>query len=680
MKMDNYKYEKISTGIYGLDKLLFGGIQLQPEKIDSTFSIVICGGNGMNKALFGVQLLQGITKSLKLQKKTGLGDPYIISKSKNRSNLEDLFLDYIISKCINKIKEDVIESNENWLNNNFTNRFFNIKEKDEFSINYKTIDRYIGMGIVVYNSRINALVMASPYKFNDSTSEEEILIIAERKAFQNIKFSDKLGDDLDKQLFPIEMIGKDEDCELLKNKRIPCILIEGRDDFSDVKKCNPPQVQIEIVDNKDNIGDLKYKPDIVFSLRYKDVGNSEYLINQLKVSKSAIQTTALGWHQYKKRDYGIEVYPSLHLLMQRKRYMPMGVLMSDYSILDETYQQFLDYSYAHEDKTFLNIEASKRYLEEKLEIYRVDREKRKWNCFKDLYESYQQDECIGNIMEDIFINPNQSGRCTAIIGAPNTYKRYLVTGGTFSACFRQEHTLDILLEKDESIIRKRMDCPAMKNVFNIFDDCTKEVSEACQKCKGCKIYSCYQCYGYIHFKSIRMGYISPDEFIYYLLLQLRLSKGKKKIKHIIIDDLEMIDYSFPLLKQDDLFLTALISICKENGIDLFILICNKDACKTQELRALSDNVICIERKDKDIKIYIERYYGYNDPSHIFGGKIKISDMQKLFYCEKEKKDMQKFGFSKNLIDPIYVDNMDNFWVKNDTNKIVKALLNKKNEK
>ncbi len=42
----------------------------------------------------------------------------------------------------------------------------------------------------------------------------------------------------------------------------------------------------------------------------EDYDNVEsYMYHQLRIAKSNFQTVVLGWHQYKKRDFGIEVSP-----------------------------------------------------------------------------------------------------------------------------------------------------------------------------------------------------------------------------------------------------------------------------------------------------------------------------------------------------------------------------------
>ena len=55
-----------------------------------------------------------------------------------------------------------------------------------------------------------------------------------------------------------------------------------------------------------------------------------------------------------------------------------------------------------------------------------------------------------------------------------------------------------------------------------------------------------------------MGCISADELLYYLEEQLEIyfDKQGSKIKRIIFDDLQKVDFCFPLLKNNDLFFAA----------------------------------------------------------------------------------------------------------------------------
>lgn len=62
-----YNNQKIPTNIWGLDRLLFGGIQLQSfdgNNITRPLVIMIEGEPGSSRALFAMQLLHGLCQSL----------------------------------------------------------------------------------------------------------------------------------------------------------------------------------------------------------------------------------------------------------------------------------------------------------------------------------------------------------------------------------------------------------------------------------------------------------------------------------------------------------------------------------------------------------------------------------------------------------------------------------------
>ena len=127
--------------------------------------------------------------------------------------------------------------------------------------------------------------------------------------------------------------------------------------------------------------------------------------------------------------------------------------------------------------------------------------------------------------------------------------------------------------------------------------------------------------------------------------------------------MQVIDYCFPLLKQDTLFLPALIDECRNRGIALYFL-CDKHAKLVQSLRTLADNVICTQRTPNGgLKIYVERYAGYNTRhSKIFAGQI--SQMEDLFECYEKGSHENKrtfFNLDSDKIKEESVYCMDNFW-------------------
>lgn len=693
-----YNHEKISTDILGLDKLLFGGLLLQEQKVEKEqedksplieqkeLIIKITGKNGTSRALLAMQLLHGITKNmrklaLKNETESGvlLSDPIFLSDSK-KENLEDMVLDTLISKCVNSIIEDNLSEKHKWNDCKFCSTIFKLNDCDvvKRDINYAKMDLLLSEEVIVYNNRTNALHFVLPQGKDDENNCNDISnLIAPRisnKIIEYCKIDNKNNlDYLADEFFPIQIINPLSNIKQISSEEyIPCLVLDlvGSDwnckdnhflkDIEEMRKKS--LVTIFVLDEDQNSKDCE--PDLILELRaYEDEVN-DYVRHELCIRKSVLQTTALGWHRYKKRDYGIEIYPSVHVLLQRRRHMPKALLRGYSDVLTDTYQQFID---NNPDKD--NYEA---YLNGKTDLH--------WNRLKTIYRTLQEEQNICKLLKSILLEPRQNNdemdsQVTVIIGEPNSYKRYLSLGGTFSASCRQEHTLNLLFDQEYYTMRKRLICPtwafkANKNKINC-----EALSPHCDRCqKKCRLPYCQMCYKFIHFWDLRMGYISADEFFYYLLRQIRLfpknCDKKGGIKRIVIDDIQKIDYCFPLLKEDPLFLPALIAICKEWGIDLCIL-CDKSASLVRNLRSLADNVICMERlDDKDSRIYIERSFGYNAPSHIFGGKIE--NIANLFICNK-----RTYSLHENSVKPISVPNMNHFWVNNDTNKIITLLKNER---
>lgn len=716
-----YNHEKISTGILGMDKLLFGGIILQEQKITKKnpqensilqkeniekdnnkkveikeLVITITGKSGTSRALLAMQLLHGITKNIRMlalknDDDTGieLSAPIFCSDSNDKNNLEDMVLDTLISKCVNSIIEDNIKEKNKWNGCNFCSTFFKLDEKEiaKKNIKYAEMDLLLSEEVIVYNNRTNALHFVLPQGKDDENNCNDI------SNFIAPRISDEIKDycDLNKKcylghladdFFPIEIIKFDKEYinKKLSDTYIPCLVL----DLDDASKLNVSEIkqlrkrslvtilvlnekQQSITDELDikKEADMRNEPDIMLEVRSYEDEKNDYLRHELCIRKSVLQTTALGWHRYKKRDYGIEIYPSVHVLLQRRRHMPKALLRGYSDVLTDTYQQFID-----------NNPDKANY-----ENYSAEKDKLHWNRLRTIYSTLQEEQNICKLLKSILIEPKletdeMSSQVTAIIGDPNSYKRYLSLGGTFSTCCHQEHTLNILLDQEYYTMRKRLVCPTWAFKANKNKIKCEGKSSDCDGCQNkCRLPSCQICYKYIHFWDLRMGYISADEFFYYLLRQIRLfpkSKDKRTggIKRIVIDDIQRIDYSFPLLKEDALFLPALIAICKDWGIDLYIL-CDKSASLVKNLRSLADNVICMERlSNNDSRIYIERSFGYNAPSHIFGGKIE--NIENLFTCNQKV-----YSLHDTSVKPLLVPNMNHFWVCNDTNKILAQLNNKK---
>lgn len=677
-----YKNQKISTGIWGLNRLLFGGVQLQSFEEDQfirPLTIVIEGESGSSRALFAMQLLHGLCKSLYNIKDTynkgyTLLTPIYFSPSKWTNNLQDMLLDTLISKCINQITQEHIIDKQKWTGNEFCQAIFQLENsKDVVGLNPLMADLYLTEGALNYNNRTNALHYSAPYDPENPNciNNETQNFITQRKHnhiedyvedFKHITLHNSCNF-LKKDFFEITTINQYDKFPDYQNGLYPCVVIDGIDYSKITSKLTQTLekalIVIHVVEQGKN---LEYIPDLVINMRCHEDPDSKYMTYQLRICKSTLQATALGWHQYKKRDEGIEIYPSTHVLLQRRRHMPKSLSRGCMDAFTDTYQQFIDKK-GYQKQIFSHT------------IYEKYKKNACSNNLKKNFQIYHHDISACQVLQDILMNNNEtSSYITTIIGSSNTYKRLLSLGSTFSAACKQQQSLYILLDQEPETMQKRIVCPTWSsNATSITPHCIEKGSsqDVCQDCKKCKLYRCESCYKNIHFWDLRMGNIKPDEFFYYLIRQISTlrKQNNSNLKRIIIDDIQKIEYSFPLLKKDPLFLTTLISICKDYKIELLIL-CDKNASLVNELRSLSENVICTERIKKESRIYIERYAGYNSPSHIFG--CRIQKIENLFLCETCDSQID-FSINKICMEAIYIPNMDHYWVCNDTNKIINHL-------
>ncbi len=410
--------------------------------------------------------------------------------------------------------------------------------------------------------------------------------------------------------------------------------------------------------------------DIVIEMK-EDYDNDEsYMYHQLRIAKSVFQTVVLGWHQYKKRDFGIEVFPSQHMQLSKRYYIQNKSKHIGQSLFDSSINEYLDaknYRDCITDSvddcpsrlTFERFLNRQQHMADCLhdEMYREyakavnnlpeiiqeresdqDRDK---STVKDIFEdvlcfnfpeedSEEEvvstcDECVPNkdCGKDELITTDHFP-CTVIIGNPNSYKRTFALATAHKLACLEVHTLFFLFDKNELDMRTRMVCPAFYG-----KDTDKRLAQ-CRKCDK-----------FIHTYNMRMGCISPNEF--FTILQEQISFYCKTSErtgnehtwmHIVLDDIQKIQFSFPFLRNTRLFLSALTDICRQNKVRLTIL-CDKNSELTQEVSSIADNVIAIRRNEEDlyrVEFNIERRLHEKIPSRIV--RLDIRDILHLFRCEK----------------------------------------------
>lgn len=700
--------QKISTGISGLDKILLGGLQLPMYSLtptknqncdDSGIVITIKGCKGTDKTMFAMQIMHGITKSLRRYNgENGLFSPAFYSLDKTSSQLNDILLDFIISQCTRKmiiLRQDLREDFR-YNNSLFADIIFKTTQKGYVSQEpennipqlpndlFTHIDRYISEGIVFYNIRTNALHFRTKQSIDSQGNMlfvrkydkiHEYLNDVARFSDNYFKLDDFKNDFFDVQFNTVESENEKDNFayartpaqkftqiaskiqdryNLDKNEKeikiIPCTVIDG---ISQISKQELEGFEISAIERLlratslvsiivvDDVEEDIFHSDLSIEMRRVENDDVNYTSHQLRINKSVFQMAAYGWHQYKKRDYGIEVYPSSHLLLHQKRYLPQSIMNTGNGILDWNYLQYLDFSKDYDEK--------KQCVD-----YEEGRKTDEYNRLRELYVNryYKSlstpDDILGYLLAQKDTTPN--GKLIAIIGYPNTFKRFLAVGSSFCAAKKGYHTLFLTFDRLSSNLLQQMQCSALtckektlpcveviKNVNG--EDVIRYANVGDGQCSpscpySCTLKKCKLCYDHLHAFNINMGCISADELLHYLEEQLNIyfDKGGTRIKRIIFDDLQKVDFCFPLLKSNGLFFAALKSFCQKRGIDLIIL-CDKKAGLVNELISLSENVICMQRGESfdEVSFLIEKFAGNIYPSQIY--KIRTKHIYKLFQCD-----------------------------------------------
>jgi hypothetical protein len=205
----------------------------------------------------------------------------------------------------------------------------------------------------------------------------------------------------------------------------------------------------------------------------------------------------------------------------------------------------------------------------------------------------------------------QPGSSTVVLGSRGTFKTTLSIDFLVAAARKEKQNgLLISLMDHKDTIENCVQCPRKNTPL-----CSKKNHDCLEK----KMFLFPQ----------RPGCVTPAEFIYFLKRRLDLGKASgQPIKRAVFWDLTQIDFRFPLMKTDAMFLPALIDLFTnyENSSDrgnqdkkgiasLFIGAAN--ASYTQAVSAMADNVVFCWRDWKTtesaardcLMLYVDRVQG-----------------------------------------------------------------------
>lgn len=195
----------------------------------------------------------------------------------------------------------------------------------------------------------------------------------------------------------------------------------------------------------------------------------------------------------------------------------------------------------------------------------------------------------------------KSGTVTTIVGANNTYKRRLAAMSILEALKEGSRVMIMLFNERR------------ENFANLLQYIGSDHPQNSD----------------IHILEIPMGCFSHDEFINMIQRYFEQYKQSESGKiHLFMIDIVALDYAFPMLQAESLFMPALTTICKDNIVNL-TMVCNKKFSQIDELCFVSDTVICTERDNANspnsLTLYLEKNaLGANHNSKVY--KLDITDI------------------------------------------------------
>lgn len=335
-------------------------------------------------------------------------------------------------------------------------------------------------------------------------------------------------------------------------KFYPCIVIDGLNILSEkekklinigklVKALKSNSFFSIIVYDGETDGSLyqDYYADLVIDLKGDVEKNlADYFLHQMQIAKSRFQQAALGWHQYKIKELGIQIFRSVHFHVHINNYQSDQLLESFTPAIDS--DKFKEYFTPTKEKSIRRFPTN---------------------------------------IEQILIDP-APGSFTAIFGARATFKTTLTLNFLYNVNQKEDtkqgDSLLISLIDNYETLKESSYCPMAK--FH------KENSN--------QLIDCDKCHKHLYVMHQRSGCVNSHEFFHNL--DKRVSDHRKKtsreITRLAFWDLAQLEYRFPLLAADPMFLPGLVEYTKKKKIALIVMGAGNSKL-TPAASAIADNVI-----------------------------------------------------------------------------------------
>ncbi len=669
--------KKLRTQIKGLDDIFYGGINVDDSQQEGTL-IAIFGSKGVNKIQLAIQMVQGLTESLwKERGNENCNDSLFYSINKRTNEMRSILTNILVYR-------DISDKIQSYRLNDEIKPLLEVLKKyfDLQKIQGSLYADVAGLADSSPDEILSFLSDGSVY-YNERTSSLNIQQVEENDSCKNQLFRLK-EDELQFEGNHVIFYGKDhlENTDKTKSEsmiapqylsslnailgelgkrykngngsKIPCIAIDGFSQLSEEELKRVPLAYIEgllrrmshvsILVFDDKCKAIGCNADIVINMTRRDVlDKASFSYSELQVTKCLPQLFAPGRHQYKLTHIGIEVYPNTERVLNRKNFDNRLYCDVNRSMFMPSYRDYFQYLQQQDKNISNSIETSLlqngNSCTTTLESFRNVKEQYLRNLVSNRHSSNNEDyfTLLGNILfrnevEEYanFEDANPTNIITTLVGKgyEDTTYNYFANAVVFNKACRKQETLYVVFAKDGDQVRTNVSCPCLRK-------------------RGC-CDICIDCHKRLHLFTVRMGDISAAELLYRLdevLNYYNTDNSKHKISQIVVDEIQTaVEFAFPSLFEDRLFLPALIRLFRRHRIPTLFM-CQKNKKYASELCSFADNVIMLDRHNpiddvnelrERLDILIPKYYCSEPFNRHFAYTIPLDENAKsgLFVCEK----------------------------------------------
>lgn len=671
------KAKKLRTQIKGLDDIFYGGINVDDSQQEGNL-IAIYGSKGVNKIQLAMQMVWGLTESLlKELGNENFDDSLFYSINKRTDEMQSILTNIMVYR-------DISDKIQSYRLNDETKHLLEVLRKyfDLRKIPGSFYEEVAGLADSSPEEILSFLSDGSVY-YNERTSSLNIQQVEENDSVKNQIF--RLNEEnLQLEDNHVVFHGKDnlEDADRNRTEsmiapqylssinsvlgrlgerynngncpKVPCIAIDGFSQLSEEELKRVPLAYIEgllrrmshvsILVFDDKCKAIGCNADIVINMTRRDVlDKASFSYSELQVTKCLPQLFAPGRHQYKLTHIGIEVYPNTERVLNRKNFDNRLYCDVNRSMFMPSYRDYIQYLQQHDKNISNSIETS--LLQDGNSCITT------WESFRKVQEQYlrnlvsnrhssnneEYSTLLGNILfrnevEECvnFEDANPTNIITTLVGKgyEDTTYNYFANAVVFNKACQKQETLYVVFAKDGDQVRTNVSCPCLRK-------------------RGC-CDICMDCHKRLHLFTVRMGDISAAELLYRLdevLNYYNTDNSKHKISQIVVDEIQTaVEFAFPSLFEDRLFLPSLIRLFRRHRIPTLIM-CQKNKKYAGELCSFADNVIMLDRynsSDDDhepqerLDILIPKYYCSEPFNRHFAYIVPLDETAKsgLFVCEK----------------------------------------------